>query len=207
MANPKYKICPECGQHNPPSLLECSQCEADLTGVRVTDPDAEQEEKPAAFPSADSVSELVRICGECGAKNAPQARKCVKCGEDISDILPTADVCRQAAAIPYELRAVDGSYSAVISEPVCVIGREAALSDYLADKMYVSRQHARLAAAAGAVFLENLNAKNKTFLNNEPIADGQPAVLHDGDEIGLGGKMIGNARQAQAAYLLFRVMK
>lgn len=31
----KYKICPTCGAHNLPTKLECTECETDLSGVRV----------------------------------------------------------------------------------------------------------------------------------------------------------------------------
>ena len=39
----KYKICPSCKTKNPPALFECMSCEADLTGVKITD--EEEEEK------------------------------------------------------------------------------------------------------------------------------------------------------------------
>ena len=52
----KYKICPACGAHNPPSLLECLQCEADLTGVKITDEDSQRamSEEPTPQPEAAS---------------------------------------------------------------------------------------------------------------------------------------------------------
>lgn len=31
----KYKICPTCGIQNPPTMLECIECETDLTGVPI----------------------------------------------------------------------------------------------------------------------------------------------------------------------------
>ena len=80
----KYKVCPECGKHNAPNLLECRFCEADLTGCKIVDKTTETAE-PAKQKQAVSTEEktaLVRIC-DCGAENAPQARKCKACGEDI----------------------------------------------------------------------------------------------------------------------------
>lgn len=55
-------------------------------------------------------------------------------------------------------------------QPVVVMGREAELKDYLGDKMYVSRQHAKLTVVAGKVLIENLSNTNRTFKNNKPIA-------------------------------------
>ena len=36
MAINSFKVCPECGHHNPLSFIECEKCEADLQGVKVT---------------------------------------------------------------------------------------------------------------------------------------------------------------------------
>ena len=55
------------------------------------------------------------------------------------------------------------------------------------------------------VFVENLSRTNKTFLNNEEILDGTPTAIQNGDEIGLGGKVIDGSRQDQAAYFIFQV--
>lgn len=205
-AEEAYKICPFCGAHNPPHLLECRQCETDLTGVRIMDSRAEsgpEEEgtREEGLGEAES-PRLVRIC-ECGAQNPPQARKCAVCGEDISDILPTAvpaesDGCRTA----YVLQAVGDVFSVILDEPDTVIGREACLCEYLENRLYVSRRHARLTISGGKVFLENLSTTNRTFLNNVPAGD-EPAELHDGDEIGLGGLVIDGRRQEDAVYFVF----
>ena len=215
MALNKFKICPGCGRENPPSLLECRWCEADLTGVRVTDAaEAQKAAQPTEAPDTPDVPDvpetppaggeqpaLVRVCSECGAANPPQARKCGQCGEDISDVLPAPAPC----AFPWALESADGTFLAPLDRPACVIGREAALADYLGGKLYVSRQHARLTTRDGRVYIENLSQTNRTFLNNEEIPQGEPAEVRAGDEIGLGGKVIDGARQEMAAYLILRV--
>ena len=207
----KYKLCPECGQHNPPSLLECKYCEADLTGVKIVDSEAESKRDSAQvsiFGSANNQTKtvLVRIC-DCGAENPPQARKCSVCGEDISDIMPQSIISGNQQPFPYELISTDGAVSFTIDQPLFVVGREAALKDYLAEKEYVSRHHARFTCAAEKVFVENLSKTNKTYVNNEEIPAAIPTALADGDEIGLGGKVIGGSRQDKAAYFIFRVRK
>lgn len=201
----KYKVCPECGKHNPPSLLECRYCELDLTGVRVVDSETEQKEAAMEQQSGSAAeTQLVRIC-ECGAENAPQARKCAVCGEDISDIIPSQKQNPVLTDLSYELRSVDGSFSVMIDKSVLIIGREAELKDYLADKVYVSRQHAKLTIVAGKLFIENLSATNKTYLNNKEILDEVSSALSSGDEIGLGGKVIDGRRQEEAAYFILQV--
>ncbi len=202
----KYKVCPECGKHNAPNLLECRFCEADLTGCKVVDKATKSvapasEEKPATTTERNV---LVRIC-DCGAENAPQARKCKACGEDISDIIPERVSVVEKRPFTYELRSVDGSFSVSLDQVVTVIGREAQLKEYLSSKVYVSRQHAKLTVVAEKVFIENLSQTNKTFLNNEEVPGETPTPVHNGDEIGLGGKVINGTRQENAAYFVFQV--
>ena len=206
MSLEKYKICPVCGEHNPPSLLECRKCETDITATKVMDVRLEQQEKEAqeaaeqdGIENAEQV--LVRVC-ECGAHNPPQARKCRECGEDISDIIPTT-VMQEKRIFSYELTAIGDDFTVTLDQPVCIIGREAEMKSYLGSKMYVSRRHAKLTIVAGKVLRENLSNTNKTFINNKEISNPEPTALADGDEIGLGGMEIGGQRQEQAAYFLF----
>ena len=202
----KYKVCPVCGELNPPSLLECRKCETDLTGIRITDSSAVQcagDTVETAESLSSSGQVLVRIC-DCGTRNLPQARKCIACGEDISDILPEPAEDQETHTILYELKSVCDGFGVSVEKPVFIVGREAELQEYLAAKMYVSRVHAKFTAAAGKVFLENLSHTNKTYINNTEISDSEPAALNDGDEIGLGGTEIGGRRQDNAAYFVFR---
>lgn len=211
METAKFKICPECGKHNPPNLLECRYCEADLTGVRVTDSDENVcGQKTAQDPDNVCVpyqaEELVRIC-ECGAINPPQARKCRACGEDISDIIQTKIAASDSAAFSYKLRSLDGAFCVEISKPLAVLGREGELKEYLSGRPYVSRRHAKLTVADNKVYLENLSETNHTYVNNTQIPDEIPVELSDGDEIGLGGKLINESRQDEAAYFIIRLVK
>lgn len=206
MSLEKYKVCPACGEHNPPSLLECRKCETDLTGIKVLDSMMEQqenEEKDSEDKSSSGTPVLVRVC-ECGAQNVPQARKCKACGEDISDIIPTT-VMQEEKPVSYELQAIGDDYSVIIDKSVSIIGREADLKDYLKDKMFVSRQQAKLTIVVGKVMIENLSKTNRTFVNNVAIPGSEPITLNDGDEIGLGGMEINGERQGDAAYFLFKM--
>ncbi len=202
----KYKVCPACGEHNPPNLLECRKCESDLTGIKVVDRNTEQRTKGKVKEDNTVPGEpvLARIC-ECGAQNPPQARKCKVCGEDISDIMPTTVIEEDQKAFIYELKAVGDDYSIAIDKPVCIVGREADIREYLKNKSYVSRQHAKFTIVAEKVFVENLSNTNKTFVNNVEIAGDGPTALSNGDEIGLGGLEIAGSRQESAAYFIFNI--
>lgn len=206
----KYKVCPSCGEHNKPIFLECRSCGTDLTGIRVVDSEIEQRELQkeqidavTSTPKADAIR-LVRVCEECGTENAPQARKCEQCGEEISDILPVPSTKCIEKAFTYCLTSVDGTFTITIDRQILIVGREAELNEYLGSKAYVSRNHAELTVIAGKVFIKNLSSTNKTFVNNEEIANDEPHALVDGDEIGLGGKVIAGERQDNAAYFIFK---
>lgn len=205
----KYKICPSCGEHNKLSSLECRKCETDLTGVHivaseneehVTQPDNNVNSIPTESESETAV--LVRVCEDCGTENAPQARKCKQCGEDISDILPTPSHNTQNKPFRYKLVAINGEYTAIMDKPLSIVGREADLKDYLNTKMFVSRQHAEFTIVEGKAFIRNLSSTNKTFVNNVEISNDEPTAINLGDEIGLGGKVISENRQEQAAYFI-----
>lgn len=197
----KYKICPCCGAHNSTAAFECSSCETDLTGVRATDEKTESE----VTPTQSALPSLMRIC-DCGAENPANARKCIKCGEDISDIIPTMPGSSSKSSQPsqFVLAAIDGEYAFEVAETVTVIGREQAMKEYLSSKSFVSRTHAKLTVTKGELYITNLSGTNFTYVNNEKIGS-DPTRISDGDEIGLGGCVINGCRQTDAAYFIVRV--
>lgn len=176
-------------------MLECIYCEADLTGVKISDTESENtvEDKSPKEPAAA----LVRTC-ECGAKNPPNARKCSACGEDISDITPAPETKETAFA----LSSTDGQYVYTVTAREVVIGRENTMGEYLARKSYVSRAHAKLTFENDELYIENLSTTNFTYINNGKITGKEK--LSDGDEIGLGGMSLGGNRQSEAAYFIVR---
>lgn len=196
----KFKICPVCGMHNKPNMIECLGCETDLTSVKATD---EETEKAKSDVKESEVSkpqeEYVRIC-DCGAVNSATAKKCAECGEDISDIAPTLN--EQRSECVFVMASVDGTYVFEIKEGEVVIGREHEMKEYLMNKPYVSRQHAKLIKEANRVFIENMSGTNYTFVNNQRIAE--RTELKFDDEIGLGGNEVNGKRQDEAAYLVLR---
>ena len=100
------------------------------------------------------------------------------------------------------MRAVEDDFIYTVDKPITVIGRKATLSEYLHDKTYVSREHIKIIIADGKALVENLSKTNYTFVNDSQIEDGVQVVLQEGDEIGLGGKLINDARQKKAAYFI-----
>lgn len=200
----KYKICPSCKTKNPPALFECMNCEADLTGVKITDEETEKMIAENATAQAEATpKKMVRVC-ECGTKNAPNARKCSSCDEDISDITPTPDVeAESREVLSFVLSSLDGKFAYKIVANELTIGRENTMSEYLAKKSYVSRSHAKVTKVNEDLYIENLSNTNFTYVNNKKITE--KTKLQDGDEVGLGGTNLNGKRQEQAAYFLVRI--
>ena len=178
----KFKICPVCGMHNKPNMIECIGCETDLTSVKATDEVTEQAKITAQENTSENVEEkYVRIC-DCGCINSATAKKCVECGEDISDIAPILQ--SENNTCKYVMTSLDGEYAYEIKDGTEILGRENEMKEYLADKAYVSRQHAKIMKEDDKVYIENLSNTNFTFVNNQKIAE--KTELHVDDEIGLG---------------------
>lgn len=196
----KFKICPVCGMHNKPNMIECIGCETDLTSVKATDEATEQAKITAQENTSENVEEkYVRIC-DCGCINSATAKKCIECGEDISDIAPILQ--SENNTCKYVMTSLDGEYAYEIKDGTVILGRENEMKEYLADKAYVSRQHAKIMKDDDKVYIENLSNTNFTFVNNQKIVE--KTELHVDDEIGLGGNETNGSRQSGAAYLILR---
>ncbi len=198
----KYKICPSCKAKNAPALFECIHCEADLTGIKITDEETEAMNTANAAAKPEERAKLFRLC-DCGVKNAPNARVCSACGEDISDVAPTPDTQEAPAETTFVLSSLDGRYAYKVTRPEVILGRENVMHEYLTAKVYVSRAHAKLYLSEGKLYIENLSGTNFTYVNNQKTAG--RVELQDGDEIGLGGTNINGKCQEQAAYFLVRI--
>ena len=198
----KYKVCPACGMHNNPIMLECVDCGSDLSGVAVVDEKTELKQKEFVVEPVGQQKQLIRLC-ECGSKNPVQARKCTNCGEDISDIVPIEDT--QEKNQHFVLATLDGEYAFEVEQPLTTIGRECEMKDYLESKPYVSRKHAELIMDDDKLFIKNLSGTNFTYVNNQKIPADENTELHDGDEIGLGGIEKNGSRQSEAAYFMVRI--
>lgn len=195
----RFKICPGCGEHNSPNMLECLTCETDLTSVRTTDEEEENMYLNNDNKVASDKDGYVRIC-DCGYFNSANARKCKVCGENISDIAPiqkNINIIFTPAIV-----SLDQKYIFEISDSEIIIGREEQMKEYLVDRCYVSRQHAKINKESGKIFIENLSKINFTFINNEKITEKKELKI--GDEIGLGGNEVNGKRQDGAAYFVVR---
>lgn len=200
----KFKVCPACGSRNDPRSMECASCGADLMGIPVVDEEQERASAIKATPPAsqDKDTPMVKIC-DCGERNPAQARKCQRCGEDLTDILPVHS--GEEVELRYQLAALDGDFFYRIPCGETIIGREQGMGEYLSGKPFVSRSHARLIVEEGKLYIENLSRTNFTYVKGIKIPTGR-TQLNVGDEVSLGGILVHGQRQEEAAYFVVGVM-
>jgi serine phosphatase RsbU (regulator of sigma subunit) len=74
-----------------------------------------------------------------------------------------------------------------LEEDSLVIGRSSA-SDLVVRDRFLSRRHARLFRREDQLVLEDLGARNGTFVNHKQISS--PTVVHPGDDIRLAGSLL-----------------
>lgn len=190
-----YKICPCCGESNAPTLFECKNCMADLTYIKIT-----KKSDETVSVKSDTTLKKVKKCN-CGNENPSNARKCLSCGEDISDIIPRSN--EKIPASVFNLCSMDDDFFFPIKGET-IIGRENEMGFYLQNKKYVSRCHAKLTVKDNKLYILSLSSTNHTYVNNEAILENVPVEIKDGDEIGLGGCVNNEERQNYAAYFKVR---
>ena len=195
----KYKICPNCKKHNGTNEMVC-ECGYDIDEVPITD-DAKENERTKK-EEKEPEHKLFRYCDNCDTKNEANARKCINCQEDISGI-ELEEERSDSKKAPYMIESIDGKVFMEIDKDT-LIGRESILAEYLSEKTYVSRNHAKLTISGGELFIQNISKTNFTYVNNIKIDENVPVKLSDGDEIGLGGIQKDGKRQDLAAYFVVR---
>ena len=212
------RLC-DCGAKNPPNARKCTICGEDISDVipasdedenLPSPPEKEEalaekndiiEEKSVVSEEKSAVSEEKSDVPEEKAENpeekatAPEER-----AQEAPATVLNDKVAEELAPKP-TLVALDGTYRFVLQKGETVVGRNAAMAEYLVAKPYVSRIHCRFLAEEKGLFVENLSATNYTFLNNRMVTG--KTLLSEGDEVALGGLVVDGKRQERAAY--FRV--
>ena len=60
------------------------------------------------------------------------------------------------------------------------------MQEYLKDKSFVSRNHAKLSITDGRLFIKDIGSTNHTYINDALLTE-SGAFISGGDEISLGG--------------------
>lgn len=91
------------------------------------------------------------------------------------------------------LSASDSNYQYEVRDPMTIVGRSSAMSEYLKMKPTVSRVHARLVKEDDQLFVSDMDAMNGTYVNGIRIGTHRQE-LHEGDELRLGSSSERGAR-------------
>lgn len=205
--NCRVKLCsnPKCDKVNPSNVAECVECGTSLINVRAILNERIEDEKlkkKAMLENKEEKAELtmVRIC-DCGYYNAANLRICENCGEEISDIIP---VPQTTIKKEYLLETIDKKFQFSVGSDVVCVGREHQMKEYLHEKKHVGRKHAEIRLDEKGFFIKDLDSTNGTYVNNDEIEKCKWFLLSEGDEVGLGGKVVDGKRQEGAAYFIVR---
>ncbi len=153
-------------------------------------------------------------CSICGNENLEGALICAQCGASLADqplgietqpFALEADeeelIHKPGGSAEFQAKgkvniSIQGMEPIIVQpDPDIILGREdkihptsldVDLTPYAAYRMGVSRQHAKLRAEEGHLYLVDLESSNGTLLNGQRLVAHQPYVLHDGDEVCLG---------------------
>ncbi|GAB4574276.1 MAG: hypothetical protein Kow0077_19990 [Anaerolineae bacterium] len=158
------KKCPNCNRENPDNTILCDYC------GYVLDPAA-----IASITETKNLGEAERGRNQprWGSARFDEQTRLVLRIVDSSHIIQ-ADVHREGGVLL-------GRY-----DPVTDTSPDVDLTGYDAERLGVSRQHARLSVHDGSLYITDLAAANGTYLNGLRLAPRQPRILRDGDEIRLG---------------------
>jgi len=85
-----------------------------------------------------------------------------------------------------EISAADLQRGAESSEGGLVLGRSRTLTDKVVDDPSVSRRHAKLFLAEGALMIEDMGSAYGTKVNGKALGAGEAAPIRAGDKIGIG---------------------
>lgn len=76
-----------------------------------------------------------------------------------------------------------------VNKPVFRIGKERSYVDYfVSNNGAVSRSHADIITRGASYFVMDLNSKNKTYINNQPLTPHVEAPIKNGDSLRLGNE-------------------
>ena len=71
-----------------------------------------------------------------------------------------------------------------------VVGRKPDAGVFALGDRYMSGRHARLRSAGGRLFVTDLDSKNRTFVNEQPIAPNQEVEMRPGDTVRMGNTVL-----------------
>jgi hypothetical protein len=174
--------CPRCGTPAGPDQAFCERCGADLRPAAAPAPAAAARLEPTA-PAA---------CPHCGSLVSPGEQFCTRCGYALAPPAAPPEPARSAGA---RLLMADNRALELPAKAEVVVGREDPLTDHFPDidltpfgagEQGVSRRHARITRDQNGYYVEDLESKNHTFVNEQRLQPGERRPLQPGDTVRFG---------------------
>ncbi len=165
----------------------------------------------------------MKFCAKCRGSIKNQLREFIDAGryqramDELQEIkknvqnseTPRTPVREHTGTPVFTLKSATDDYSFSIDSQhsLAVIGRENQMAEYLHDKGYVSRRHAKVGYRGDLVSITDLNSSNGTFINYRKITAGEEELLHEGDRVSLGGPWNEDQKDPDTAYFTVQYTK
>lgn len=209
--------------HNEPEPGTSSE-DMDAQPVQSTETTESTETKPAKICTCGQInSPTMKFCAKCRGSIKNQPRVFIEAGRyqramaELQEIkknvqnseTPRTPVREHTGTPVFTLKSATDDYSFSIDpqHSLAVIGRENQMAEYLHDKGYVSRRHAKVGYRGDLVSITDLNSSNGTFINYRKITAGEEELLHEGDRVSLGGPWNEDQKDPDTAYFTVQYTK
>ena len=127
-----------------------------------------------------------KICPVCNERCSPEDMICGSCltSMDSVEIIECDEENKEVTLkLIYENNTLD-------IKDGDIIGREAKGENFLADKLTVSREHAKFVQKNNKWYIVDMESTNKSYVNGKEIAPKKEVLLQEGDELGLSRRAV-----------------
>ena len=128
------------------------------------------------------------------AEPAPAPRPEAPRGPDRAMVPSTAALPSHSGAAVLEVVASETVREPVLVQGELTVGRKAEAGVFPLGDRYMSGRHARFVQRGGQVMVTDLDSKNRTFVNDTPLAPHQEHPLNPGDTVRMGNTVLRLAR-------------
>src|SRR5262249_47563540 len=136
---------------------------------------------------------IQKQCPSCGARIQNNDAFCMACGYHLQTSSQSVSLASQAEPVDYPARIVLQKSSGEmlreyrLDKPDMRIGRGPGNDILIVKDKLASRRHAVLSYIDGQYLLRDEGSSNGTYVNDELVSEGSPAILKDGDIVRIGG--------------------
>ncbi len=211
---PSDIICPECGE----DLLrvKLQEIKEDSAGElqkefsseelheEISAEKIKEENQNESSQTGEESMVYARICRVCSRAWPYSESKCCNCGTSLECEIPVllspsvlsgsvipidSDEVSESPKPLYSFCSDDGFFQTNLSEgDEIILGRESCGAEYMKNKDFVSRMHAKLSVVKGELLITHIGSSNPTLVNGRAIEKDKPFRIQAGDQIALGAR-------------------